>query len=73
MSKMRDMIMTNEEFYSVAAAITDAVNWLVQQFSADDANKQSIKETAAKLLSANIEKPQGKPALLPGSDKRATN
>lgn len=33
MSKMRDMAQTIEELRSAAAAITDAANWLAQQFS----------------------------------------
>ena len=32
MSKMSDMAQTIEELRSAAAAITDAVNWLAQQF-----------------------------------------
>ena len=33
MSKMSDMAQTIEELRSAAAAITDAANWLAQQFS----------------------------------------
>ena len=33
MSKMSDMAQTIEELRSAAAAITDAANWLSQQFN----------------------------------------
>ena len=36
MSKMSDMAQTIEELRSAAAAITDAANWLAQQFSGED-------------------------------------
>ena len=36
MSKMSDMAQTIEELRSAAAAITDAANWLSQQFSGED-------------------------------------
>lgn len=51
MSKMSDMAMTIEELRSAAAAITDAANWLAQQFSSDTANEQPAKETDAKAAS----------------------
>ena len=35
MSKMSDMAQTIEELRSAAAAITDAANWLSQQFNSD--------------------------------------
>lgn len=35
MSKMSDMAQTIEELRSAAAAITDAANWLPQQFNSD--------------------------------------
>ena len=35
MSKMSDMAQTIEELRSAAAAITDAANWLAQQFNSD--------------------------------------
>ena len=35
MSKMSDMAMTIAELRSAAAAISDAADWLAQQFSAD--------------------------------------
>lgn len=35
MSKMSDMAQTIEELRSAAAAITDAANWLFQQFNSD--------------------------------------
>ena len=43
MSKMKDMAMTIEELRSAAAAITDAANWLSQQFNSD-AEKAPITE-----------------------------
>ena len=36
MSKMSDMAQTIEELRSAATAITDAANWLAQQFSDAD-------------------------------------
>ena len=52
MSKMSDMAQTIEELRTAAAAITDAANWLAQQFSdADDAEP------------ATQPKPEEKPAL----------
>ena len=36
MSRMSDMAQTIEELRSAAAAITDAANWLAQQFNSDD-------------------------------------
>ncbi len=57
MSKMSDMAMTIEELRSAAVAITEAANWLVQQFSADAANEQPTKEADAKA------EPKAKPAL----------
>jgi hypothetical protein len=57
MSKMSDMAMTIEDLRSTAAAITDAANWLAQQFSADAANEQPAKETDANAES------KAKPAL----------
>ena len=35
MSKMSDMAQTIEDLRSAAAAITDAANWLAQQFNSD--------------------------------------
>ena len=46
-SKMNDMAQTIEELLTAAAAITDAVNWLAQQFSGEDNNQQQSSETAA--------------------------
>lgn len=43
MSKMSDMAQTIEELRSAAAAITDAANWLSQQFS-NDAEEALITE-----------------------------
>ena len=43
MSKMKDMAMTIEELRSAAAAITDAANWLSQQFNSD-AEEAPIRE-----------------------------
>lgn len=57
MSKMSDMAMTIEELRNAAAAITDAANWLAQQFFTDAANEQLAKETDAKAAS------KAKPAL----------
>ena len=52
MSKMSDMAQTIEELRTAAAAITDAANWLAQQFSdAGDAEP------------ATQSKPEEKPAL----------
>ena len=52
MSKMSDMAQTIEELRTAAAAITDAANWLAQQFSdADDAEPVTQP------------KPEEKPAL----------
>ena len=36
MSRMSDMAQTIEELRSAATAITDAANWLAQQFSGED-------------------------------------
>ncbi len=52
MRKMSDMAQTIEELRSAAAAITDAANWLAQQFSSD-AEEAPIPEA----------KPEPKPAL----------
>ena len=56
MSKMSDMAQTIEELRSAAAAITDAANWLAQQFSGESSDKQQSNETAAT-------KEEPKPAL----------
>ena len=47
MSKMSDMAQTIEELRMAAAAITDAANWLTQQFSGEDNDKQQFNESAA--------------------------
>lgn len=52
MSKMSDMAQTIEELRSAAAAITDAANWLSQQFNSD-AEEATIPEA----------KPEKKPEL----------
>lgn len=52
MSKMSDMAQTIEELRTAAAAITDAANWLAQQFS--DAVDAEL---------ATQPKPEEKPAL----------
>lgn len=52
MSKMSDMAQTIEELRSAAAAITDAANWLAQQFS-----------DAGDMESPTEPKPDKKPAL----------
>ena len=36
MSKMSDMAMTIEELRSAAAAINEAANWLIEQFSSNE-------------------------------------
>ena len=51
-SKMNDMAQTIEELRTAAAAITDAANWLAQQFS-DTGDAEPAPET----------KPEEKPAL----------
>lgn len=56
MSKMSDMAQTIEELRSAAAAITDAANWLAQQFSGEGSNKQQSNKVAAT-------KEEPKPAL----------
>ena len=52
MSKMNDMAQTIEELRTAAAAITDAANWLAQQFS--DAGDAEL---------ATQPKPEEQPAL----------
>ena len=52
MSKMSDMAQTIEELRTAAAAITDAANWLAQQFS-DAGNAEPATQP----------KPEEKPAL----------
>ena len=53
MSKMNDMAQTIEELRTAAAAITDAANWLAQQFSGNDdavkAAPEPVKEPELKL------------------------
>lgn len=51
MSKMSDMAMTIEDLRNAAAAITDAANWLAQQFSADAVNEQPTNGITAKAAS----------------------
>ena len=43
MSRMSDMAQTIEELRSAAAAITDAANWLAQQFSTTEEAKTPEK------------------------------
>lgn len=43
MSKMSDMAQTIEELRSAAATITDAANWLAQQFSNDNEEAPIMK------------------------------
>lgn len=45
MSKMNDMAMTIEDLRNAATAISDAANWLAQQFLSDD--KQQNRDIAA--------------------------
>lgn len=47
MSKMADMAMAIQELRDAAAAITDAANWLAQQFSDSNDAEQQINESAA--------------------------
>ena len=47
MSKMSDMAQTIEELRTAAAAITDAANWLAQQFSGESDDQQQFNESAA--------------------------
>lgn len=47
MSKMSDMAQTIEELRTAAAAITDAANWLAQQFSGESNDQQQFNECAA--------------------------
>ncbi len=53
MSKMSDMVQTIEELRSAAAAITDAADWLAQQFGGNDdaveATLEPAKEQEPKL------------------------
>lgn len=56
MGKMDEMAMTIEELHSAAAAITEAANWLAQQFSGESADKQPKENIAAKV--------ESKPAII---------
>ena len=47
MSRMSDMAQTIEELRTAAAAITDAANWLAQQFSSEINDQQQSNESAA--------------------------
>ena len=47
MSRMSNMAQTIEELRTAAAAITDAANWLTQQFSGENNDKQQSNEIAA--------------------------
>ena len=47
MSKMSEMAQTIEELHIAAAAITDAANWLAQQFSDEGNDQQQSNESAA--------------------------
>ena len=47
MSKMSNMAQTIEELHTAAAAITDAANWLAQQFSGESNDQQQSNESAA--------------------------
>lgn len=57
MSKMADMAQTIEDLHKAAAAINDAADWLIQQFSGENDSKQQIPKSAVK------EKPTPKPPL----------
>ena len=51
MSKMSDMAMTIEELRNAAAAINEAANWLVQQFSdSEEAPVEEVKEPEKPVL-----------------------
>ena len=49
MSKMAEMAQTIEELRSAAAAITDAANWLSQQFNSDAEEAPTKKEPKPEL------------------------
>ena len=53
MSKMSDMVQTIEELRTAAAAISDAADWLAQQFSGEadvpETAPQPVKEPELKL------------------------
>lgn len=59
MGKVSEMSMTIEELRNAAAAITEAADWLTQQFSGDTTDKQPINDTAAE----SKPKPAPKPAI----------
>jgi len=52
MSKVSEMAMTIEELRSAAAAITEAADWLAQQFSGNTADKQQSVNSAAETKPA---------------------
>lgn len=48
MSKMSEISMAIEELRTAAAAITDAANYLAQQFSGEETDKHQISERVVK-------------------------
>ena len=55
MSKMSDMAQTIEELRSAAAAITDAANWLAQQFNSDAEEAQITEAQLEKKPELTLE------------------
>lgn len=51
MGKVNEMAQTVEELRSAAAAITEAADWLAQQFSGEPSGKQPVNEIAAEAKS----------------------
>ena len=52
MSKMSDMSMIIEELRSTAAAINDAANWLIEQFSSNETSPEPTSAEPALTLEA---------------------
>lgn len=55
MSKMSDMAQAIEELRSAAAAITDAANWLAQQFNSDAEEAQITEAQLEKKPELTLE------------------
>ena len=55
MSRMSDMAQTIEELRSAAAAITDAANWLAQQFNSDAEEAQITEAQLEKKPELTLE------------------
>ena len=49
MSKSKDMLMTIEGLRNAAAAITDAANWLAEQFTGDGDVSKEVEEPVKQL------------------------